>query len=298
MSKIIECVPNISEGRDSAVVDAVAGAAANVPGVTLLDRSSDPSHNRSVITFIGAPDAVADAALALAAKAVELIDLTVHRGEHPRMGAVDVIPFIPLREVGMDECAALSRAVAERVWSRLELPVYLYELSASAPSRRNLADVRRGQFEGLAEKMRLPGWAPDLGGPAPHPTAGAVAVGARRPLVAFNVNLSTPDIKIARAIARTIRESGGGWDCVKALGVSLEHRGLAQVSINMTDTGRTPLYRVLETVRFEARRWGADVVGTELVGLAPMSALIDSAAYYLQLEGFDGAGRVLESHLP
>lgn len=298
MAKIVECVPNISEGRNPDVVGAVVNAVRNVPGVTLLDYSSDPSHNRSVITFMGAPEDAARAAAELAGRAVELIDLTKHRGEHPRMGAVDVIPFVPIRDVTMDECAALSIDVAERIWSRFSLPVYLYERSAREKGRENLADIRRGQFEGMAEKMKKPGWAPDFGGLSPHPTAGVVAVGARMPLVAFNINLNTSDVRIARAIAKTIRRSGGGWDNVKALGIMLGERGIAQVSINMTDTGRTPLYRALETVRFEARRWGAEVTGTEIIGLAPMSALIDSAEYYLRLERFDSGRQVLENRLP
>lgn len=297
MAKIVECVPNISEGRDKAVIDAVVDSVRTTPGVTLMDRSSDPSHNRSVISFLGSPQAVLEAAIALAGKAVALIDLTKHSGAHPRMGAVDVIPFIPIRDVSMDECVALSKTAARSIFAGFGLPVYLYEHSASAPNRKNLADVRRGQFEGLPDKMKAPEWVPDFGPCVPHPTAGAVAVGARAALVAFNINLGTSDLSVASAIAKVIRRSSGGFDNVKAIAIMLEERKTAQVSVNMTDYTRTPLYRVLETVRFEAARWGVGVIGAELVGLAPMDALIDSAAYYLQLERFDRDRHVLEKYL-
>ena len=297
MAKIIECIPNISEGRDSEIIESVVDAVRNAPGVALLDYSSDPSHNRSVITFMGEPGSVARAAVELAGKAALLIDLTKHRGEHPRMGAVDVIPFVPIRETSMEECAKLAVDAAEQIWGRYALPAYLYERAARIKGRENLSDIRRGQFEGMAEKMKKPGWAPDFGDPAPHPTAGVVAVGARRPLVAFNMNLNTPDIEIAKAIAKTIRQSNGGWANVKAIGIMLKERGIAQVSVNMTDICRTPLYRVLEAVRFEARRWGAEVAGTEIIGLAPMSALVESAEYYLKLEHFDGCRQIMENHL-
>lgn len=297
MAKIMECIPNISEGRNPAVVEAVVDIIRNTPGVTLLDHSSDPSHNRSVITYLGAPEAVMKAAVELAGKAVELIDLTKHEGEHPRMGAVDVIPFVPIKDMTMEECVELSKQAAAQIYEKHGLPVFLYERSASDPKRENLATIRKGQFEGMAEKMKKPGWAPDFGTDAPHPTAGVVAVGARMPLVAFNINLNTPDVEIANRISKIIRRSGGGWDNVKALGIMLDDRKIAQVSINMTDFNRTPLYRVLETVRFEARRWGAEVIGTEIIGLTPMNALIDTAEYYLQIEAFDRDRQVLENHL-
>ncbi|MDL2317813.1 glutamate formimidoyltransferase [Eubacteriales bacterium OttesenSCG-928-A19] len=297
MIKIVECVPNISEGRDSAVVEQIADAAAQTPGCTLLGCESDPSHNRSVITFIGGPEAVVEAAVALAVKAAGLIDLTRHQGEHPRMGAVDVIPFIPIRGVDMGECVALSKLAGERIAREAGLPVILYEESASAPHRRNLADVRRGQFEGLPEKLQKPEWTPDFGGPAMHPTGGVVAVGARMPLIAFNINLGTDNLSIAKEIAKVIRQSSGGLPHVKALGIMLEERNTAQVSINMTDYTRMPLYRVVEVVRFEAARYGVPITGTEIVGLTPTNALIDSAVYYLGLERFDREGQVLENHL-
>lgn len=297
MAKIIECVPNISEGRNMEIIEKVLDTVRQTAGVTLVDYSSDASHNRTVITFFGSIEAAEDAAVSLAKKAVELIDLTKHTGEHPRMGAVDVIPFIPIKEVTMEEAVELSKKVAERVWNEANLPVFLYEESASSPKRANLSTIRKGQFEGMAEKVQKSEWEPDFGGRTIHPTAGVAAVGARMPLVAFNVNLNTSDISIADKIAKIIRASSGGYDCVKGLGVMLEDRNIAQVSINMTNFHKTPLYRVLETVRFEAARYGVAVVGTEIIGLTPMQALIDCADYYLQIENFDSARQVIENHL-
>lgn len=297
MAKIVECIPNISEGRNMEVVEAVLNEVRSTPGVTLLDHSSDPNHNRTVITFLGSPEGVAEAAVKLAKKAVELIDLNKHVGEHPRMGAVDVCPFVPVKEITAEECVELSKVVAKRIWEEAGMPVFLYEDSASAPHRVNLAAIRKGQFEGMAEKVKDPQWEPDFGGPTIHPTAGTVAVGCRMPLVAYNINLSTSDITIASAIAKIIRQSSGGLACVKALGVMLEDRNIAQVSINMTNLHKTPLYRVVELVKAEAKRWGVTVVGTEVVGLTPMHALIDAAEYYLQIENFDGEKQVLENYL-
>lgn len=297
MAKIVECVPNISEGRDLAIVEKVVDEVRNTLGVALLDYSSDASHNRSVITFTGSPEGVVEAAVKIAKKAAELIDLTKHTGEHPRMGAVDVIPFIPIKEISVEECMELSKAVGKRVYEEAGIPVFLYEASASAPHRENLAAIRKGQFEGMAEKVKDPQWTPDFGGAKIHPTAGVVAVGTRMPLVAFNINLSTSDVSIASDIAKIIRRSSGGLDCVKAMGVLLEDRNVAQVSINMTNFKKTPLYRVVEFVRFEAARYGVHVIGTEIVGLAPMRALIDSAEYYLQIEKFDADKQVLENFL-
>lgn len=296
MAKIVECVPNISEGRDKAKIEKIVDAVRETAGVTLLDYSSDASHNRSVITFLGSPEGVEEAAVELARRAVELIDLRVHEGEHPRMGAVDVIPFIPIKEMETAECVELSKRVAERVWNEAKLPVFLYEDSASAPHRQNLASIRKGQFEGMAEKVKEDKWHPDYG-EGIHPSGGVVAVGARMPLVAFNINLSTSDVEIASKIGKIIRRSSGGFDCVKALGVMLEERNVAQVSINMTNFHKTPLYRVLELVKAEAARWGVHVIGTEIIGLTPMRALIDSAEYYMQIEDFDADRQVLENHI-
>ena len=297
MAKIVECIPNISEGKNQEVIEAVLNEVRSTPGVTLLDHSSDPNHNRTVITFLGSPEGVADAAVKLAKKAAELIDLTKHVGEHPRMGAVDVCPFVPVKEITTEECVELSKQVGKRIWEEAGMPVFLYEDSASAPHRVNLAAIRKGQFEGMAQKVLEPEWEPDFGGRTIHPTAGTVAVGCRMPLVAYNINLNTPDIKIASTIAKTIRQANGGLACVKALGVMLEDRNIAQVSINMTNLHKTPLYRVVELVKAEAKRWGVTVVGTEVVGLTPMHALIDAAEYYLQIENFDGEKQVLENYL-
>lgn len=297
MAKLVECIPNISEGRRTDVIEGVVDQVRQTPGVTLLDYSSDTSHNRTVITFLGSPEGVENAAIALAKKAAELIDLTKHQGEHPRMGAVDVVPFVPVKDITKEECVALSKQVGRRIWEEAGMPVFLYEDSASAPHRVNLASVRKGQFEGMAEKVLQPEWEPDFGGRTVHPTAGVVAVGARMPLIAYNINLSTSDLSIASSIAKIIRRSNGGFDCVKALGVMLEERNIAQVSINMTDFNRTPLYRVVELVKAEARRWGVTVVGTEVVGLTPMDALIDAAEYYLQIENFDKKKQVLENYI-
>ena len=296
MAKIIECVPNISTANGDLVQEA-AGVVRSTPGVTLLNTSSDASHNRTVITFVGDPAGVEEAAVQLAKFAARTIDLTKHKGEHPRMGAIDVIPLIPIREVAMDECIALSKKVASRIWEEACMPVFLYEASASAPHRENLASIRKGQYEGMEKKVKEPEWEPDFGGKTIHPTAGVVAVGARAPLIAFNINLSTADVAIADKIARVIRQSGGGLTCVKAMGVFLKEKNCAQVSINMTNYCLTPLYRVVEFVRFEAARYGVSIVGTEIVGLVPMRALIDSAEYYLGIENFDPETQVLEYRL-
>lgn len=295
--QLVECVPNISEGRDKDIVEQVVRAVRETPGVTLLDIELDAAHNRSVISFIGAPEAALEAALRLARRAVELIDLNAHSGEHPRMGAVDVIPFIPIREMDMAQCVDLATRLGRRVYDELGVPVFLYEQAATSPGRRNLADIRRGEFEGMSEKLLREEWAPDFGGRSIHPTAGVVAVGARMPLVAFNINLNTDRLPVAKAIAKIIRQSGGGLGEVKALGMMVEDWHTAQVSINMTDYTKTPLYRVLELVKLEAARYGVTVAGCEIVGLTPMNALIDTAAYYLQLQGFNRDHQVLENHL-
>ena len=297
MAKLMECIPNISEGRRLDLVEEFADIVRAVPGVTLIDYSSDASHNRSVFTFLGDPDQVMEAAFRFAQHAVEKIDLRVHEGEHPRMGAVDVIPFVPIRDMDMQECVERSKVLGERIADELDLPVFLYEESASAPHRKNLAAIRKGQFEGMAAKVLEEQWHPDFGGNRIHPSAGVVAVGARQPLIAFNINLDTSDVSIAKKIAKIIREKDGGFRAVKALGVMLEERNIAQVSINMCDYKQTPLYRVLEFVRFEAARYGVHVVGTEIIGLAPMMAFVDAADYYLQIEKFDAAKQVLECHL-
>ena len=296
MNRIMECVPNFSEGRDKAKVEQIADAFRGKEGVKLLDYSSDADHNRSVITVIGEPEALKPAVIDAVGRAVELIDLTQNSGQHPRMGAVDVVPFIPIRNVTMEEAVALSKEVAQAVGEQFQLPVFLYEKSATAINRENLATVRKGEFEGLHEKMLLPEWVPDFGPYAPHPTAGAVAVGARMPLVAYNVNLGTDNLEIATAIAKKVRFVGGGLRYCKAMGVTLEERGITQVSMNLTDYTKTAIYRAHELVRIEAQRYGVSVVGAEVIGLVPMEALVDAAAYYLGLENFS-MSQVLEAKL-
>jgi len=295
MTRIIECVPNFSEGRDLTTLQTLVDLASSIAGVALLDWSADESHNRSVFTLAGDPEAVVTAAFDLCQQASRLIDLNQHQGEHPRMGATDVIPLIPVRDVSIDECVAMSKALAKRIADELEIPVFLYESSATSPGRRNLADIRRGQFEGLAEKLTDATWTPDYGGPKPHPTAGVTAVGARGPLIAFNVNLDTDRLDVAKAIARAVRGSSGGFAACKAMAVTLD-QGLVQVSMNMVDYVKTPLYRVFETIRFEAARWGVRILSSEVVGLCPSQALVDSASYYLQIADFDFHRQVLEQH--
>ena len=297
MAKIIESVPNISEGRNREVIEACVDQVRTTPGCTLLNYSSDEDHNRTVITYMGSPEGCEEASVKLAKKAVELIDLTKHQGAHPRMGCVDVMPFIPIKEATMEECVELSRRVGERIAAEADLPVFLYEKSATAPHRQNLAKVRKGQFEGMAEKVKDPDWIPDFGGQRIHPTGGAVCVGGRPPLIAYNINLGTSDLEIATKIGKIIRESSGGLSCVKAMGVMLEDRNIAQVSINMTDFTVTPLYRVTELVRAEAARYGVPIIGTEVIGLAPMQAFLDTAEYYLQIEDFHPEVQVIENHL-
>ena len=296
MRTIIECVPNVSEGRDRNAIEAIASAVRESPGVRLLDVSSDTAHNRSVLTFVGDAPGVRAAVEALFDAAVPRIDLTRHKGEHPRMGAVDVVPFIPIRGASVEDCVALSREVAAGIAQRHGIPVYLYEDSATSEARRNLADIRKGEFEGFPEKMKDAKWAPDFGPVSPHPTAGVVAVGARPPLIAYNINLGTKDLRVADSIARSIRHIGGGFRFVKAMGVELAERGQVQVSINMTNFRKTPLHRVFECVRSEAERYGVPIVGSEIVGLTPAEALFLAAEHYLRLEGFS-PDQVLEMRL-
>jgi glutamate formiminotransferase len=293
---IIECIPNVSEGRRPEIVRELADALRGVAGVRLLDHSSDASHNRSVFTLVGDNTGLEEAVLALFARAIERIDLRTHEGEHPRIGAVDVVPFVPIEGVTMAACVELARKVGRAVAERFGVPVYLYEEAASNPARRRLEDIRRDQFEGLMVKMASPGWAPDFGPSSPHPSAGASAIGARLPLIAYNINLDTDRLDVARKIAAAIRESSGGYRFVKAMGVQLHDRGIVQVSMNLTDYQKTPIYRVFETVKREASRYGVAVLESEIVGLVPSAALLDTAAFHLQLEGFS-QDQVLENRL-
>ncbi len=292
----MECVPNFSEGRDLQKIDQIVAPFRARAGVKLLDYSNDEDHNRLVVTVVGEPEPLREAVIEAIGVAVELIDLNHHQGQHPRMGAVDVVPFIPIKGVTMEEAIALSREVGEEVARRYQLPVFLYEKSATAPHRENLAAIRKGEFEGMAEKTHQPEWHPDYGPAERHPTAGTVAIGARMPLVAYNINLSTPSLEIAHDIAKKIRFIGGGLRYCKAMGVELKDRGITQVSINMTDYTRTALYRAFELVRIEARRYGVSIVGSEIIGLVPMEALIDTASYYLGLENFS-MQQVLEARI-
>ncbi|MGE5572370.1 MAG: glutamate formimidoyltransferase [Bacteroidota bacterium] len=294
--KIVECVPNFSEGRRPEVVREIVAAVESVSGVRLLDYSSDPNHNRSVLTFIGEPAPVKDAAFRAIAKAAELINMEEHRGEHPRIGATDVVPFVPVLGVTMADCVALARELGARVAHELRIPVYLYEEAATRPDRRNLADIRRGEYEGLKKEIHLPERRPDFGDPVMHPTAGATVIGAREFLIAYNINLGTPDVSIAKKIARVIRASSGGLMYVKALGIKLEDRNLAQVSMNLTNFKKTPMHVVFNLVKSEAERYGVPIVGSEIVGLVPLDALLAAAEHYLRIESFSHK-QVLETRV-
>jgi glutamate formiminotransferase len=296
MARIIETVPNVSEGRRPDVIEAIAAAVRQAPGVRLLDVQSDRDHNRSVFTLVGDDKGLFAAVLQMFEVALARIDLRQHQGEHPRMGAVDVVPFVPIEGATMQDCIALARRVGEEVARRFQLPVFLYEEAASAPHRHNLEDVRRGEFEGLSQKLADPQWIPDFGPRTAHASGGAAVIGARMPLIAYNINLDTGDVEIAKKIARAIRHSNGGYRYVKAMGVLLEERDVAQVSINMTDYKRTPLFRVFETVKAEAERYGVSVIGSEIIGLVPSEALLDCADHFLRLEGFSRS-QVLENRI-
>ena len=295
MNQILECVPNFSEGRDLQLIEKLCDCFRAKEGVKLLDYTNDPDHNRCVLTVIGEPEPLKNAMVEAIGRAVELIDMTKHQGQHPRMGCVDVVPFIPIRNTTVEDADRIAKETAQLAYERFGQPFFLYEQSASAPHRVNLAEVRKGQFEGMAEKMLDPMWKPDFGTTI-HPTGGVTAIGARMPLIAYNINLDTPNVEIASAIAKNIRHLSGGFRFCKAMGVRLEDRNLAQVSMNLTDFSKTAVYRVFETVKMEARRYGVNVLGSEFCGLVPQQALLDCAAYYLQLEGFD-SNQVLENRL-
>ena len=296
MAKLVECVPNFSEGQRPEVINAIIDQARAVPGVKVLDYSSDPDHNRTVLTFVGEPEAAKKAAFACCAKAAELIDMEKQKGGHPRIGATDVIPFIPVAEVTMEECVALAHELGKEIAEKLCIPVYFYEAAAKRPHMKALPDVRKGEYEGLKESIKTPERFPDEGPKAMHPSAGATVVGARPFLVAFNINLSTSDVSIAKKIAQTIRAAKGGFVNCRAIGLMLDDRGIAQVSINMTDYTSTPLHRVFETVKSEAARYGVNVTGSEVIGLTPMQALVDAASFYLRIEDFKRE-QVLEAQL-
>ncbi len=298
MSKLVECVPNFSEGRRPEVIEAIAAEVRNVPNVKLLDVKADASHNRVVVTFVGEPQAVKQAAFNACKKATELIDMEKQRGEHPRIGATDVIPFIPVKNMTMEECVQLADELAQEIAEKLEIPVYLYEEAAKIPTRKALPDIRKGQYEGLKAEISKPERQPDYGPARMHPTAGATVVGARQFLIAYNINLDTSDVHIAKKIANCIREAKGGYRYVRAMGVSVQvgGRDIAQVTINMVNYNGTPLFRVFETVKSEAARYGVNIIGSEIIGLTPMQALLDVAEFYLRLDGFDRK-QVLEDNL-
>lgn len=292
----IECVPNISEGRRPDVISALADSLRAVAGMRVLDVQSDATHNRSVFTLAGTAEGLAAGIPKLFEGAIAAIDLRTHKGEHPRMGAVDVVPFIPIEGVTMAECVTLAKAVAADVAQRFALPMYLYEDASANPARKNLEDIRRGEFEGLAARMALPAWAPDFGPAAPHASAGATVIGARMPLIAYNINLATDRLDVAKKIAAAVRMSSGGLRFVKAMGIPLEDRGIVQVSMNLTNYEKTPMYRVFDLVKREAERYGVQVLESEVVGLVPAAALTQTAEYFLRLEGFS-ANQILEKKL-
>jgi len=294
--QLIQCVPNFSEGRDLKKIETIVNSFRGKQGVKLLDYQSDPDHNRTVVTVVGEPDPLKTALMEAVGSAIEVIDMRTHKGQHPRMGAVDVIPFIPVKKLSMRQAVDISRKFAQEVSEKYKLPVFLYEESAGRPERRNLSNIRKGQFEGMADKMEQPEWTPDFGPSKIHPTAGVTAVGARMPLVAFNVNLHTDRLEIANDLARKVRYSSGGLPYCKAMGVELKEKNMAQVSMNMTDYTQTALYRSFELIKTEAAKYGVTVAGSEIVGLVPMQALIDTAVYYLGMKNFS-TQQVLETRI-
>ncbi|UEL46478.1 glutamate formimidoyltransferase [Terrisporobacter hibernicus] len=283
---IVQCVPNFSEGVDLEKIEKIVNPLRGVPGVKLLNYEADKDYNRVVVTVIGEPQAVKKAVFEAIGVASEVIDMNNHKGQHSRFGACDVCPFIPIKGMTMEDAVALSKELGEMVGQSYNIPVFLYEASATKPERENLAVVRKGEYEGLDEKLKDPAWEPDFGPDKKHPTAGAIAIGARKPLIAYNINLDTPNIEIASKIAKTIRHSSGGYRYIKAGPVEVPERNITQVTMNLTDYSKTAIYRAFEAVKMEARRYGVNVTGSEIVGLCPMEALIDTAAYYLGLENF------------
>jgi glutamate formiminotransferase len=296
MKKIIECVPNFSEGRNPENIEKIVAPFRGKKDVKLLDYQTDEDHNRMVVTVVGEPDGLKTAVIEAVGCAIDVIDMRTHQGQHPRMGATDVVPFIPIKNVSVEEAIAFSKEIAKEVANKYSLPIFLYEKSASRPERQNLAHIRKGQFEAMAEKIIRPEWKPDFGPQKIHPSAGVTAMGARMPLVAYNVNLDSGNMEIANEIARKVRHISGGLRYCKGIGIELKDRGQVQVSMNMTDYTQTALYRVFELIKIEARRYGVNVIGSEIVGLVPMEALIDTAAYYLGLEDFS-MEQVLETHI-
>ncbi len=296
MKKIVESVPNFSEGRREEVVLAIVEEAKKIKDVYVIDWSMDHDHNRSVVTLVGDPDRMVEALFNMVSKAKQLIDLTNHTGEHPRMGATDVIPFVPIRNISVKECVELSKTLGKKIADELKIPVYLYEKSATKESRKNLSNIRKGQFEGFFEKIKDDEWIPDFGPREVHPTAGVTAVGAREFLIAYNVYLDTTNVEIATKIAKAVRHLSGGFRFVKALGFEIKERSAVQVSMNLTNFKKTPIFRVFETIKREAMRYGVNVTSSEIIGMVPMQAFVDVADFYLQLENFDQS-RIIENKL-
>ncbi|SJZ69015.1 glutamate formimidoyltransferase [Selenihalanaerobacter shriftii] len=296
MSKILECIPNFSEGRDEEKIEKIVEPFKSTDGVKLLDYSADKDHNRLVVTMIGSPEGLKQSMLEAMEIAIDVIDMNEHTGEHPRMGAVDVVPFTPVRNVTMEEAVEIANEVAKEAAEKFDLPIYLYEDAATCPERENLADIRRGEYEAMKEKVQKPEWKPDYGSDKVHPTAGATVIGARMPLVAYNVNLDTDDLELANDIARKVRHSGGGLRYCKAIGIDLSERGIVQVSMNMTNYTKTSLYQAFEMIKFEAKRYGVNIIGSELIGLLPAQALFDVAEYYLGVEDFSSE-QIMENRL-
>lgn len=294
--KLIESVPNFSEGRRENVVKEIIAEAEKYKGVWILDWSMDPDHNRSVVTLVGNPEPLLEALFDMVKKASEVIDMREHKGEHPRMGATDVVPLVPIMGTTIKECVEYSKKLGKRIGDELKIPVYLYERSATKPERENLSNIRKGEFEGFFEKIKKPEWKPDFGPLQVHPTAGVTAVGAREFLIAFNVNLGTDNIDIANKIAKAVRHISGGFRYVKAIGVELKDKGMVQVSMNLTNYKKSPIFRVFEVIKREAERYGVPVVSSEIIGLIPLLALVESAAFYLQLEDFD-VSKIIENNI-
>ncbi len=297
MPKLIQCIPNFSEGRNKETLNKLIKAANSSPGITLVDYSSDKNHNRSVFTLIGSPENMEKVILNLFEVAISNINMNNHLGEHPRMGAVDVIPFVPIKNISMEECVKFSRNISKIINDKFSIPVFLYEESAINKNRTNLSKIRSGEFEKMPSKLLLKEWKPDYGEKQIHPTAGVVAIGARMPLIAFNVNLDTNDLKIANNIAKTIRGSSGGFQYCKAIGVKLEDQNIVQVSMNITNYNKAPLYRIFETIKMEAKRYNTNILESEIIGITSFEAITNSALYYLQLNNFDSENQILENHL-
>ncbi|MBG9980710.1 glutamate formimidoyltransferase [Facklamia lactis] len=297
MSQLIQTIPNFSEGKNFAFIEGLEKIAKEVPETVVLDVSSDVNHHRSSIAVLGGVEAIQEVCFQLVKYASQNIDMNQHQGEHPRMGATDVIPLIPVKNISLDECVIMSQKIAHRISEELGIPTYLYEASAKYQERRNLSTIRKGEFEGMQKKIQEEKWRPDFGSARIHPTAGVTAVGARKPLVAFNVNLATDNVVVAKKIAKAIRSSSGGFRYCKAIGVNLPDKGIVQVSMDLVDYTQTPIHRVFETIKMEARRYGVQVLGSEVYGMIPAQALMDVADHYLQLEDFEASHQVMEQRL-